>query len=68
VELVGKSEAVLAVLTNEKAVRAGGGAVLTAVGSWLPATYRCRNYTMTLEIRDNLGKTWCCEVASLECC
>ena len=34
VELVGKSEIILAILENQKAVRTGG--VLTAVGSWLP--------------------------------
>jgi hypothetical protein len=38
VELVGKSEVVLAVLENEKAVRATPDAVLTAVGAWLPGT------------------------------
>ena len=42
VELVGKSEVVLAILENEKAVRTGG--VLTAVGTWLPGTCRCKNY------------------------
>jgi hypothetical protein len=36
VEIVGKSEVVLAVLTNKKAARTDG--VLTALGSWLPGT------------------------------
>jgi site-specific DNA recombinase len=36
VEIVGKSEVVLAVLENKKAVRTGG--ILTASGFWLPGT------------------------------
>jgi|GEM_PF-2725502 len=36
VDIVGKSEVVLAVLKNKKAVRTDG--VLTALGSWLPGT------------------------------
>jgi site-specific DNA recombinase len=36
VDIVGKSEVVLAVLENKKAVRTGG--ILTALGSWLPGT------------------------------
>jgi len=36
VDIVGKSEVVLDVLKNKKAVRTDG--VLTALGSWLPGT------------------------------
>ena len=41
VEIVGKSEVVLAVLENKKAVRTGG--ILTASGSWLPLVDALRN-------------------------
>ena len=36
VEIIGKTDAILAVLENKTAVRAEG--VLTAVGTWLPGT------------------------------
>lgn len=41
VEAIGKPDAVLAVLQNNKAVRTGG--VPTAVDSWLPNTDDCEN-------------------------
>jgi hypothetical protein len=54
VEIVAKSDVVLAVLENKKAVRTDG--VLTAVGSWLPGTdsnrrlsgYKCPDISIRL--------------------
>ena len=46
VDIVGKTDVLLAVLENKTAVRTDG--VLTAVGAWLPTTYTCKNYRSTV--------------------
>ena len=48
VEIIGKMDAILAVLENKNAVKTDG--VLTAVGTWLPGTYRCKNYRFTFNL------------------
>jgi len=49
VEIFGKTEALLAVLQNRKAVRSPDG-VLTAVNSWLPRTCNCKNFHTVVHV------------------